>query len=145
MLSLLPVLYGSEVIQASQLTDFNQTVWKPYQLTVTVVQAMRGMTQDWDTWRLSQFPALCDCWQLSFRLPGILAMRDMTQDWDTWMLSQFPALCDWLSGILSRLFVIVQQFPSAAHTTTPPPSPPPTLTPPTNATLPFRLLKVLTS
>ena len=142
MLSQLLVLYSSEVIQASQLADFNQTVWQPYQRTVTVVQAMRVWhrtvtrgyfasflhyvtvdsyhsgcleywpwriwTQDCDTWipvsctmwlltaiiqvawntglegyghrtvtHEYQFPALCDCWQLSFRLPGILALKDM--------------------------------------------------------------------
>ena len=186
MLSQLPVLYSSEVIQASQLVDFNQTVWQPYQRTVTVVQAMRVWhrtvtrgylasflhyvtvdsyhsgcleywpwriwTQDCDTWipvsctmwlltafiqvawniglegyghrtvtREYQFPALCDCWQLSFRLPGILAMRDMTQDCDTWMPVSCTVTVDgchsgcleyWLWGIWPRTVTHEYQFPA---------------------------------
>ena len=98
------------------------TVWL---LTAIIQVAWNIGREGYDTglWHMNTSFLHCDCWQLSFRLPGILAMRDIAQDCDMWMLSQFPALCDWLPGILSRLFVIVQQFPRAARTTTPPPSP----------------------
>ena len=68
-----------------------------------------------------QFPALCDCWQLSFRLPGILAMRDMTQDCDTWIPVSCTVTVDscrsgcleyWPWGIWHRIVTHEYQFPA---------------------------------